>query len=54
MRERAATIGAQLRISSSAGRGTSVSLLIPVAARHATSGLDTAVAAGPIAADHLP
>lgn len=54
IRERAATIGAQLHISSSAGRGTSISLLIPVVARPAASDLDTAIAAGPIAADHLP
>ena len=54
IRERAATIGASLRISSSAGRGTSVSLLIPVVARPAPSGLDAGVAPGPITADHLP
>jgi signal transduction histidine kinase len=53
IRERAATIGASLRISSSAGGGTSVSLLVPMAARRSAK-FDPAIAAGPIVADHLP
>jgi signal transduction histidine kinase len=52
MRERAATIGASLRVTSAAGRGTRVALLIPLSA--ATSGLDRALAPNPVAADQLP